>query len=149
MDKRSFLGRGWKFPPQFSKSINGPLMVEDEVDIKESLMILMQTRVRERIMQSGYGCNLDVLLFEPMSTTFLAYVKDHVSSSIRLYEPRVNLLDVIIDPRTVNDGLMRGSVTLNISYEIRATNRRDNVVYPNYLNEGTNVDDASFPSTLK
>ena len=149
MEKLSFLGRGWKFPPQFSKQPCAPLMVEGLDDIKESLHILLQTRVRERVMQLGYGCNLDMLMFEPMSSTFLAFVKDHVSSAIRLYEPRVNLLQVVLDPRQQFDNMNRGTVVIHVDYEVRGTNRRDNIVYPYYLNEGTNVGESSFPTELK
>jgi uncharacterized protein len=141
MDK-SFMGRGWAFPPTFIKNPCIALTVEAEEDIRESLHILLQTRLRERVMQSNYGCNLDMLLFESITTTFLSFVKDHVSSSIRLYEPRVNLLQVTMD--TTN--LFSGMILIRIDFEVRATNRRDNIVYPFYLNEGTHVDVASFPA---
>jgi uncharacterized protein len=139
MDK-SFMGRGWKFPPTFEKG--NALTVETEEDIRESLYILLRTRLRERIMQSSYGCNLDMLLFESITTTFLSFVKDHVSSSIRLYEPRVNLLQVTMD--TTN--LFSGMIMIRVDFEVRVTNRRDNIVYPFYLNEGTHVDSSSFPA---
>jgi uncharacterized protein len=112
-----------------------------EEDIRQSLVILLQTRMRERVMLSSYGCNLDMLLFESITTTFLSFVKDHVSSSIRLFEPRVNLLQVTMDTRNVTGGM----IMISVDFEVRATNRRDNIVYPFYLNEGTHVDIGSFP----
>ena len=148
MEKISFLGRGWKFPPQFSRDINGPLMVQDFEDIQESLHILLKTRVRERIMQSGYGSNLELLLFESMSTTFLTFMKDQIANAILTYEPRVNLIQVAIDARQQFDDQNRGTIVILIDYEVRGTNRRDNIVYPFYLNEGTNVSEASFPKSL-
>jgi uncharacterized protein len=149
MKKDSFLGRGWAFPPQFTKEPCAPVMVADWEDIQQSLHILLQTRVRERIMQSGYGCNLDVMLFESMSTTFMSFIRNHIESAIRVYEPRVNLLQVVIDPRQHFDDNQRGMVVIRVDYEVRGTNRRDNVVYPYYFNEGTNVGEASFPTSLK
>jgi uncharacterized protein len=141
MDK-SFMGRGWKFPPTFIKHPSVALTVETEEDIRESLYILLRTRLRERVMQSSYGCNLDMLLFESITTTFLSFVKDHVSSSIRLYEPRVNLLQVTMD----TSNMFSGMIMIRVDFEVRATNRRDNIVYPFYLNEGTHVDVGSFPA---
>jgi uncharacterized protein len=141
MDK-SFMGRGWKFPPTFVKKPCIALTVEAEEDIRESLHILLQTRLRERVMQSRYGCNLDMLLFESITTTFLSFVKEHIRSSIQLYEPRINLLQVTMD----TSNLFSGMIQIRIDFEVRATNRRDNVVYPFYLNEGTHVDVNSFPA---
>ena len=46
----SFLGRGWDFPPNFSRSLNGVDMIADEEDIRSSLEILLSTRIGERIM---------------------------------------------------------------------------------------------------
>ncbi len=142
MDK-SFMGRGWAFPPTFTKNPCVARTVEAEEDIRESLHVLLQTRLRERVMQSNYGCNLDMLLFESITTTFLSFVKDHVSSSIKAYEPRVNLLQVTMDTRNLTTGM----ITIRVDFEVRATNRRDNIVYPFYLNEGTNVDISAFPTT--
>jgi uncharacterized protein len=137
------MGRGWAFPPTFSKQTCAVVTSETEEDIRQSLHILLQTRMRERVMQSSYGCNLDMLLFESITTTFLSFVKDHVSTSIRLYEPRVNLLQVTMDTRD----LFSGAILIRVDFEVRATNRRDNIVYPFYLNEGTHVDTSSFPTT--
>jgi uncharacterized protein len=141
MDK-SFMGRGWAFPPTFSKRPCTAVTTEAEEDIRQSLVILLQTRMRERVMLSSYGCNLDMLLFESITTTFLSFVKDHVSSSIRLFEPRVNLLQVTMDTSNVTGGM----IIIRVDFEVRATNRRDNIVYPFYLNEGTHVDIGSFPA---
>jgi uncharacterized protein len=135
------MGRGWVFPPTFSKRPCMAATTDAEEDIRQSLVILLQTRMRERVMLSSYGCNLDMLLFESITTTFLSFVKDHVSSSIRLFEPRVNLLQVTMDTRNVTGGM----IMISVDFEVRATNRRDNIVYPFYLNEGTHVDIGSFP----
>ena len=62
--KQSFLGRGWSFPPEFSKTNNTVVLTEDENDIEKSLQILLSTRPGERIMVPDYGCNLDELLFK-------------------------------------------------------------------------------------
>ena len=63
-NEQSFLGTGWSFPPEFQKENNTVKMLTDEDDIKSSLEILLSTRLGERIMVPGYGCNLDELLFK-------------------------------------------------------------------------------------
>ncbi len=75
----SFLGTGWSFPPQFSKTEKASKLISNEEDIKNSLVVLLATRVGERIMQPKYGCNLEVLLFEPIDTTLKTYIKDYIN----------------------------------------------------------------------
>ena len=138
----TFQGRGWKFPPQFVKEGCEALMVADEADIRESLIILLSTRLRERVIQSGYGCSLDALLFESVTFTFLSEVKDMIRTAIILYEARIDLIDITMDTSAINDGLIK----IVVEYYVRATNARNNIVYPFYLNEGTNVDVGSKPA---
>jgi phage baseplate assembly protein W len=128
----SFLGTGWSFPPQFSKTGKNVNMISDEDDIQNSLEVLLATRVGERLMQPMYGCNLDVLLFEAIDITLQTYIKDLVFTSIFYYEPRVKPDDVKL---TVPD--QEGSILIEVQYTVRATNTRYNLVYPFYLNEGT------------
>lgn len=144
------MGRGWKFPPQFVRT--GPaaalgasvLMVSEEEDIKESLIILLSTRMRERVMRSDYGCNLDTAIFDSMTVTYLTLLRDHIEQCIRRYEPRIDLREVVMDTRSSGDG----KLLITVDYIISAVNKRDNIVYPFYLKEGTNVERSAFPSNL-
>jgi hypothetical protein len=131
----SFLGRGWQFPPEFSKGPNHTEMSADDKDIKESLVILLSTRIGERIMVPNYGCNLEELLFQPMTLTLKSYVVDLVKSAILYFEPRIDIERVDI---TAGDDL-EGELLVELDYVIRATNSRRNMVYPFYRGEGTDV----------
>lgn len=140
IQKDSFLGKGWRFPPSFDNKTGATAIVAGEVDIAQSLHILLSTRPGERMMQPRYGCNLDVMLFEPVTTTLIAYIKDLIETSITYYEPRIELDDVDIDVGNVHNGL----VLIKVDYTIIASNSRFNLVYPYYLDEGT---DVNFPIT--
>ena len=133
-ETRSFLGTGWSFPPQFSKPAGGVLMISDETDIKNSMEVLLSTRVGERILQPKYGCNLDEILFEPLTVSLQTYIKDLVFTAIYYFEPRIKPENVTLIP-SAEEGL----VIVSVDYMIRATNTRHNLVYPFYLNEGTNI----------
>jgi len=130
----SFLGTGWSFPPQFNKTTGSVEMLSDEDDIQNSLRVLLCTRVGERIMQPAYGCNMDVLLFEPINVSLLTYVKDLVFTAIYYFEPRVEPQDV-----TVEATEEEGTVLVNVEYVTRSTNSRHNLVFPYYLEEGNLV----------
>jgi uncharacterized protein len=132
---QSFLGRGWGFPPEFSRLSKCVGMLEDEKDIESSLDILLSTRLGERVMQPNYGCNLDEMLFEAMNLTMLTYLKDLVENAILYYEARIELDGLEIDTSEENEGVL----LIRIDYRVRTTNSRFNYVYPFYKNEGTNL----------
>ena len=131
----SFLGTGWNFPPRFDKSLASVDMISEEADVQSSLEILLTTRPGERIMRSDYGCNLDELLFEPLTTTFKTFIKDLVSTAILYHEPRIEVNKIELD----ETGELDGRVVIAIEYTIRSTNSRYNFVFPFYRSEGTEV----------
>ena len=106
-------------------------MSSDAEDIRQSLHILLTTRVGERIMQSKYGCNMDKLLFEPLNTTLQTYMEDLIRTAILYFEPRILLNSVILDPQP-NEGMIQ----INVDFTIRGTNSHYNFVYPFYKEEG-------------
>lgn len=128
----AFLGKGWSFPPAFDKKTRGAVMLSGEEDIRSSLEILLSTRVGERVMQAGYGTNLDQFVFESLTTSFVTYMRDWIKKAIDFYEPRIDLkkVDVVTDRQ--NEGIL----FIVLDYVTRSTNTRNNLVYPFYLNEG-------------
>ena len=132
---RSFLGRGWGFPPEFNRATKAVNMLEDEADIKSSLEILLSTRLGERMMVPDYGCNLDELLFKPLTLTLKTFVIDLIKTAILYYEPRIDLNKIEIDPTDELEGVL----LINLDYTVRATNSRKNMVYPFYKAEGNEL----------
>jgi uncharacterized protein len=129
-----FLGQGWSFPPAFTRAGNTLELVKAEEDIKQSLMVLLSTTLGERVMRADFGANLHQQIFEPMDAAFAPFVSDIVSDAIQTYETRITLdgVDVDVEPT-------EGKIVLTINYTIITTNTRSNIVYPYYLNEGTNL----------
>jgi hypothetical protein len=134
-NSNSFLGTGWGFPPSFSKKTLQVAMLSDEADIKSSLEILLSTRQGERVMLPGYGCNLDEMIFEPLTTTFKTYIKDLINTAILYYEPRISVNNIDLD----DTGELEGRIIISIDYTVRSTNSRFNFVYPFYKNEATEL----------
>jgi uncharacterized protein len=128
---KSFLGTGWGFPPQFSKNSTCVEMLSDEEDIRSSLEILLSTRPGERVMRPDYGCNLEELVFEPLTTTFKTYIIDLIQTAILYYEPRIDVDKIDLD----DTGELEGRILISIEYTIRSTNSRFNFVFPFYKNE--------------
>jgi phage baseplate assembly protein W len=131
----SFLGTGWSFPPLFDRISNGVEMTSDELDIQLSLRILLSTRKGERVMQPDYGCNLDEMIFEPMTTTFKTYISEMIKTAILYYEARIDLNGVTVDDSRDVEGV----IVLIVDYTVRTSNSRFNFVYPYYITEGTEL----------
>jgi phage baseplate assembly protein W len=132
---KSFLGTGWGFPPQFSNTDGRTALLSDAEDIQSSLEILLSTRQGERVMRPDYGCNLDELVFESLTTTFETYIKDLIATAILYHEPRIDVNMITLD----DSGELEGRILISIDYTIRSTNSRYNFVYPFYKKQGTEI----------
>lgn len=130
-----YLGKGWSFPTSFKLLTKQVDMVVGEEDIEQSLELLLGTRPGERVMQPAYGCNLDIMLFEPITITLITYIKDLVRKAILFYEARIDVKTIDIHTEKVNEGV----ILIEVNYILRSTNSRFNFVYPFYLEEANNV----------
>ena len=137
LERQKFLGRGWAFPPTFSRRADnnsGVEMVEAKLDIDQSLEILLATSLGERVMQPTYGCNLKDYQFEPMNASLVGRLRDMIANAILYHEPRIHVQKIEISEA---DNLL-GKLLIEIEYTIRTTNSRYNYVYDFYLKEASN-----------
>lgn len=128
----AFLGRSWSFPPVITE--DGVQMSSYEQDIKESLQVLFSTSPGERVNRYDYGCPLRRYAFEPLTTQTMVRMRNDISRAITLFETRITLEDVSFEEKSD-----KGVLLIHITYTVVRTNNRNNMVYPFYLNEGTNV----------
>ncbi len=132
---KSFLGRGWSFPPNFNKELGTVELVSELEDIRQSLQIYLSTRRGERLMRLDYGSFIHENIYDPARTTQLNYLAEQLRKDIRRYEPRVIVNQVEVDDSQRNDGVIQ----FKINYEVQANNVRDNIVFPYYILEGTHI----------
>ena len=130
-----FLGLGWAFPPAFDNQGRSLQMAASEVDIQESLGILLSTGVGERVMRPNFGWRRETLMFEPLSTTFAASLKHEIETAILYFEPRINVNKVTFEAEDSASGLIK----IRLDYTVRATNSRNNLVFPFYRDEANNA----------
>lgn len=133
--EKSFLGIGWGFPPTFNKERAEIEMTTKEEDIRQSLHIYFYTKVGERIMRQDYGCIIHNYLFDRLDRSILDVLIFELKQNIGNIEPRINVNNIEIKPVIPEEG----SIEINIEYTIISSNVRDNIVFPYYLNEGTNI----------
>jgi phage baseplate assembly protein W len=127
----AFLGKGWSFPPQFFSSGAEVELVSGEEDIRQSLYILFGTALNERVMFSSFGCELSRYLFEEIDQALINGLTGIIEDAILNNEPRIDTDAVDVTQSSTEAGLL----LISISYTIRATNNRYNMVYPFYINE--------------
>ena len=126
----SFLGRGWAFPvaPDRTADI---LMAEDGQDVRQAILLILETSKGERVMRPDFGCGLRRLVFEPMSAALKTLVRKEVQDALVAWEPRIDVQSVMV----TEEKSIRGGLSIDIRYVIRATNTFYNLVYPFYLQE--------------
>lgn len=132
---KAYLGTGWSFPPTFNKNSATVEMIKEVEDIESSLEIILGTKPGERTMRPDFGCNLENLLFESITTTLKTYITDIIKTAILHFEPRIILNKVDLSESEELDGV----VLITLIYTVRTTNTRFNYVYPFYKNEGTEI----------
>ena len=129
---KSFLGRGFAFPPKIDSATGRFIMVEDEEDIRQSIYIILMTRMKERAMLPDFGCNLQDYIFALPDSDFEVKINREVQDALMKYEPRIVNVTTSIDQKELKNGV----VYFNISYLVRSTNNPNNLVFPYYLEEG-------------
>ena len=107
-------------------------MLQGEADIESSLQILLSTALGERVMQPAFGCNMNDLIFEILDATLQTEMRKRIEVAILFFEPRINLEKIEL---TKNE--LEGIVLISITYVLRTTNTRTNLVFPFYLSEGS------------
>ncbi|MBQ4812919.1 hypothetical protein A7985_02955 [Pseudoalteromonas luteoviolacea] len=128
---QSFLGRGWGFPPQFASPDAGPEMAEGEELVKQAISTALNTLKGERPFWSELGSGLSNFVFEDASEAALVTLKQEISAVLLNHEPRIILEDISFDPQELYDGVL----LIELTYLIRKTNSRSNMVFPFYLSE--------------
>jgi phage baseplate assembly protein W len=129
--QKQWQGVGWAYPVRIDVATGAIALSRYEVDIRESIRIILATARGERVMRPDFGCGIHTLVFDVIDIAMLTRVETEVKESITRYEPRVELLGVRADPLQAADGLL----LVEMDYRIRQTNQSDNLVYPFYFRE--------------
>jgi phage baseplate assembly protein W len=128
---RGFLGQGWSFP--VTVTAGGEItMASDEEDIRQAILMIIETEPGERVMRPDFGCGLRGMLFEPINTATIGLVQQRVQQALVAWEPRIDVKSV----RVTAENAAQGRLLIEMDYQVRSTNTFYNLVYPFYLKEG-------------
>lgn len=73
------------------------VILKDENAIKRSILNLFSYRKGEKFFNAKFGSGIPDLLFEPFDYATAGMMKTEIENLIQNFEPRVNLLNIIID----------------------------------------------------
>jgi phage baseplate assembly protein W len=122
-----FLGTGWRLPTALDKGRIAT--VSDEESVRQSVWTILSTAPGERVMRPQLGCGLAELVFAPNTPGTAGQVIGTVREALIQWEPRIDVLEVDARPDEKQPNLL----LIAISYRVRSTNNRFNLVYPFYL----------------
>ncbi len=86
------------------------IALKNETAIARSIRNLVLTYPGERFFNENLGSKVSRSLFENIDEISASVIKDEVENTIRNYEPRVNLIEVIVSP---NYDSLEFNVTIN------------------------------------
>lgn len=82
------------------KPVTGDVALSyDDQAVIRSIRNLLSTRNYERPFNPDLGSNLDALLFENISPMSSLAIQNEIKRTIKNYEPRANLKDVVVNSR--------------------------------------------------
>jgi len=124
----NFIGRGITFPMGVDHTGSISLTSGPD-DLDRSIRVVLATAPGERLMRKDFGCRIWELLFEPVNANTLGLMAQSVREAVAQWEPRVDLEEVNVIPDDDNPAMVR----IAVSYRVRTTNDRRNLVFPFYV----------------
>jgi hypothetical protein len=125
------LGTGWNFSVAPDPRLGGLQYTSGPDKVRQSIWIILDTEPGERLMRPTFGCGLRRYLMKPNTPATRALIQHDVQLGLSLWEPRIQLKDVRVDP-----GGDPSLVLIQVSYIHTADRRPDSLIYPFYLESG-------------
>ena len=128
IDKKDFLGRGWAWPVRLDPLTGLVATTAYEEDIRQSILIILETASGERVMRPNFGCGIHEHVFTALDSTNIQRIRSVVEEALRRCEARIEVLEVKVD----EDATTEGKLLVELEYRVRKTNQQDNLVFPFY-----------------
>ena len=99
MNEGQIFGRGVAFPPHLDSSGQWAMSAGSQ-NVRESIQILLLTRLGERLMYPNYGSSLRTYLFSPNNPATRKSIEEEISNALKQWEPRITVdaIGVTQDP---------------------------------------------------
>lgn len=128
MSTVSFLGKGWGLPLLPDSGSRQLEMADGPEKVRQSIFIILETEIGERVMRPTFGCGLRRYLMKPNTVATRALIQRDVEVALRTWEPRIELQAVVVSPG--DDPAM---ILIHIAFVHVRDGSSGNLVYPFYL----------------
>jgi phage baseplate assembly protein W len=132
IERKDFLGRGWAMPVHLDPRTGQVASVAYEDDIRQSILIILETAPGERVMRPNFGCGIHELVFSVVDSTAIELICSTVKEALVRCEARIDVLNITVDEEATSEG----KLLVEIEYRVRKTNQTGNLVFPFYFREG-------------
>jgi phage baseplate assembly protein W len=116
------MSRGIAFPPRIGPD-GRVAWSSGAQNVRESIRIILQTSLQERIMRPSFGGGLEQFLYESNTLATRTQIEERTQRALARWEPRAAVEDVSAE--TVPDE--PSAVELTIAYTVRDTGTRERV----------------------
>jgi phage baseplate assembly protein W len=123
-----FIGSGWAFPLR-TDATGSMALVNGDREIGESIRLILATAPGERPMRPEFGCAIHDLVFAPADAATAGRIAYEVRLSLERWEPRIDLMDVIVSFQSAQSGIL----LIDVRYALRGNNDPRNLVFPFYV----------------
>ncbi len=121
------IGQSISYPLQIN--LQGQLQLSQNAqNLEESIRIILQTDLGERVYRPDFGSRLSELLFAPMNTQTLLLARVYVQEALEKWEPRIVIDAILTEPDPI-----KGCVSITIEYHGKDYFEARSLVYPFYL----------------
>ena len=135
---REFVGQGLNWPLQLN-SQGSIALAQGQMEIEQSIRIILETIPGERVMRPEFGCRVWELMFAPRNAATEAQLIEYVQEALRVWEPRIDVTAVDIARNTSYDDSV---ILTDIRYVVKNTHDERSIVYPFYImDEPSTVED--------
>lgn len=118
--------KGISFPPRIGPKGGWLMSVADATEttkIKESIYLVLTTRVFERVMENRFGSRLLDSVFENANITLMNILKYQIEQALTQFEPRIKTtnIDISIDTDGVTVNVRIDYMVLNLQIQDSTT----------------------------
>jgi len=122
------IGAGWAFPLR-TDATGGVALVVREREVEEAIRLILATTPGERAMRPEFGCRLADHVFAPADASTAGQIAYDVREALERWEPRIDLLDVVVS----FDAVSAGTLYINVQYALRTVGDPRSLVFPFYV----------------
>ena len=122
-----FVGAGWAFPLSVDAR-GGIALARREQELEQAMRLILATYPGERPMRPEFGSRTRDFVFRSATYDTAAELAHEVQKALLRWEPRVDIeyVNVTIDEAE------RNRMYIDVSYKVKDTNDKRNLVFPFY-----------------